>query len=125
MSLNQELLLTKFSIEQGGAYAGERKAEVKFQFSTFRSNEAADGGALYVPMDAEMSLGMSTLDGNRAQEGGGGAVCNGGTSDIHDSNFLDNYANEGVSLHSMTWLRDDQKSHIIPSIFCSIGRCYR
>lgn len=80
----------------GGAFAGETGSDAVFQFSGFRSNEAASGGAIHNPSDSKMNVGSSTFDSNLALNGG--AFYNGGISNVYDSTFLENLAEEGVRI---------------------------
>jgi hypothetical protein len=83
------------SYSQGGAFANEANSDVRFENTNFYLNEASFGGALYVSEYSSAKVLGSDFDRNLAMNGG--AIFNGGSSNIVDSTFDDNSAEDSVS----------------------------
>jgi hypothetical protein len=80
---------------QGGAFANEANSDARFENTNFYLNEASFGGALYVSEYSNAKVLGSDFDRNLAINGG--AIFNGGSSNIVDSTFDDNSAEDSVS----------------------------
>lgn len=87
---------------QGGAYATEANAFGRFENSNFYVNEASSGGALYVSEYANVKVLGSDFNMNSAISGG--AMFSLGSSNVFDSSFDNNSAEDSVSsYHCVEW----------------------
>lgn len=81
---------------QGGATANAPLGIVNIRRSSFHGNVAATGGALHLPIFAEVNLISNTFIQNYAIDGG--AIYTNARSFIDESVFMDNFAENGVSV---------------------------
>jgi len=93
---------SNLSCQGGGFYVAGRLA---VENSNIQSNSASvsagskrRGGGLYVAGGADVSITGATITGNHATKQGGGLMCAGGATQIEDTDFNANSANDGGGL---------------------------
>ena len=75
---------------QGGAYANDVYASLRFEQSEFYHNEASAGGAVYVASYSIAKILGGSFDKNTVINGG--AIFDSGAVDVYDSTFNENVA---------------------------------